>query len=112
VAIGLRTAHLLTMAVFLGGTFAPVPPPGLAAWRLGAALSGAGLLVTEVTHGSHWAVQVRGLFTVAHVAVLGLLLVDGLGPAGGAAAVVLGAVGSHMPRKLRKWSVRHRQVVD
>ena len=28
------------------------------------------------------------------------------------AALTLGAVGSHLPRSLRKWSFRHNRVVD
>jgi uncharacterized membrane protein YjjB (DUF3815 family) len=112
VSIALRTAHLLAMAVFLGGLYADAPAPWLATWRLLTAATGAALLLTEVSHGRHWIVQGRGVATLAHVGVLGLLAVGGLDRAACTAALVIGAVGSHMPRSLRKWSFRQRRVVD
>lgn len=111
VAVALRTFHLLAMAVFVGAVFAGVPDPSRA-WRWLAFASGAALLVTEVTHGRDWLWQGRGVATVAHVAVLALLAVEGMERWAVAAAVVVGSVGSHMPRSLRKWSFRHGRVVE
>ena len=111
VAVGLRTAHLLAMAVFVGAVFAAGPEPART-WRWLAFATGAALLVTEVSHGRHWLWQGRGVATVAHVAVLALLAVEGMQRWAVAAALVVGSVGSHMPRSLRKWSFRHGRVID
>ncbi|HEU4386003.1 MAG TPA: hypothetical protein VFR85_21140 [Anaeromyxobacteraceae bacterium] len=112
VSVALRTAHLLAMAVFVGMIFAAGPDPVRTTWRWLAFATGGALLVTEVTHGRHWLWQGRGVATVAHVAVLALLAVQGMERWAVAAAVVVGSVGSHMPRTLRKWSFRHGRVVE
>ncbi len=112
VAVALRTAHLLCMAVFVGAVFAGGADPSLRTWRWLAFATGAALLVTEWSHGRHWLWQGRGVATVAHVAVLGLLGVAGMERWAVAAAVVVGSVGSHMPRTLRKWSFRHGRVME
>jgi hypothetical protein len=111
-SIAARTAHLLAMAVFLGGTWLRAGAPSLSTWRLLTVATGAVLLLTEVVHSRHWAYQGRGLAALLHVALLGLLALDGMGRTATAAALVVGAAGSHMPRSLRKWSVRHRRVIE
>ena len=111
-AIVLRTLHLLAMAGLVGGVFVAPGDPSIATWRLLTVVSGVALLVTEVSHGPHWAYQGRGIATIAHIAVLGLLGVEGMERTACIAALVVGALGSHMPRALRKWSFRHRRVVD
>lgn len=112
IAVALRTAHLLAMAVFAGAIFAAGPDAAARTWRWLAFATGAALLVTEVSHGRHWLWQGRGVATVAHVAVLALLGVSGMERWAVAAAVVVGSVGSHMPRTLRKWSFRHGRVIE
>jgi hypothetical protein len=110
--IVLRTAHLFTMAVLVGGLFLAAPEAAVRPWGTLAAVTGIGLLASEVSHGPRtWAYQVRGLAVVAHVAVLGLVAA-GSGRAGAALALVIGAAGSHAPKSLRKWSFRHGRVVD
>jgi len=111
-AIVLRTCHLLAMAGFVGGVLVAPGDPSIATWRLLTVVSGVALLVTEISHGPHWIYQGRGVATVAHIAVLGLLGVEGMERTACIAALVVGAIGSHMPRSLRKWSFRHRSVVD
>lgn len=112
ISIALRTAHLFAMAVFVGGLFAAAPDPSVRAWRLLTIATGAALLLSEATHGRHWIYQGRGVATLAHVGVLALLAVGGMDRSASAAALVIGAIGSHMPGSLRKWSFRHRRVVD
>jgi hypothetical protein len=111
VALALRTTHLGGMAVVVGGLQLGVPAATLRSWIVLTAVSGAGLLVSEMSHSRHWAYQGRGLAATAHVAALALLAV-GWGSAATWLALVLGAVGSHLPKKLRKWSFRHRAVVE
>jgi hypothetical protein len=112
ISVVLRTAHLLAMAVFVGGVFAAMPDPAVRTWRLLAFATGAALLASEMTHGRHWLYQGRGVATLAHVGVLALLGVGGLDRFACGAALVVGSIGSHMPRSLRKWSFRHGRVMD
>jgi len=111
-AIVLRTAHVLTMAVFVGGLHLSAPEASVRIWRLLTVATGAALLVSEMLHSRHWVYQGRGVATILHVAVLALLAADGMGRAATTAALVVGSVGSHLPRSMRKWSLRHRRIVD
>jgi hypothetical protein len=113
VGIAFRTAHLFTMAVFVGGVFLAAPDAAVRPWRGLAVATGVALLASEVSHGARtWIWQVRGLAVLAHVAVLALLAVGGADRAAAALAVVVGAAGSHAPKTVRKWSLRHGRVVD
>jgi len=112
VDIVLRTAHLGAMAALFGGVLFGVPAASLGPWLTLTLASGAALLVSELSHSRHWAYQGRGLLALAHVGALALLSTGGLSRAGVAAALVIGAVGSHLPKSLRCWSLRHRRVVD
>jgi len=105
----LRTAHLAAMALAVGAAaWAPAAVPTWLGWSAG---TGAALLVLEASHGPHWAVQVRGLLVLSHVAVLGLLYA-GAAASALLAALCLGAIGSHLPKRLRKWSVLHRRTLE
>jgi hypothetical protein len=111
IALGLRTTHLGAMAIVVGGVHFAVPVASLRSWIALTAASGAGLLASELSHSRHWPYQGRGLAAIAHVAALSLVLV-GETRLATAVALVLGAVGSHLPKKIRKWSLRHRAVVE
>jgi hypothetical protein len=110
-AIAARTVHLLAMAGYLG-TLLQGRREGRGQWRLATTLSGAVLLATEASHSRHWPYQGRGLLTLAHVGVLLLgHLSDRAATPVAIAALVIGAVASHLPRWIRKWSLLHRRVV-
>ena len=96
VGIALRTAHLGTMAVLAGGAWYGVPAGELRGAAVATALSGLALLVSEASHSRHWIYQGRGLLVLAHVGVAGL--VSAWGPAALMGALVVGAVGSHLPK--------------
>lgn len=105
VAIAFRTGHLFTMAVLVGGVWLGVPAADLAPWRTMTIGTGLLLLATELSHdGRAWPFQVAGLAVIAHVAALALLVVNGR--VATALALGVGAVGSHAPKWLRKWSLR------
>jgi hypothetical protein len=108
----LRTLHLGAMAVVVGGVVLGVAGPALRPWQVATVATGLGLLLSEASHSRHWIYQGRGLFTLAHVGALLALGFAGQTRAGAAAALVLGALGSHLPRTVRKWSLRHGRVVD
>ena len=108
--IALRTAHLGAMAVLAGGAWYAVPEPELRGPLVATALSGLLLLVSEASHSRHWVYQGRGLLVLAHLGAFAL--VGAWGSSALMGALVIGAVGSHLPKGLRAWSLRHRAVVD
>jgi hypothetical protein len=111
IAIAARTAHLLAMAGYVG-TLMGARRQDRGRWRIATTLTGAALLATEASHSRHWPYQGRGLMTVAHIAILPLgHVADRAGRPVAIAALVIGAVASHLPRSIRKWSLRHRRVV-
>ena len=104
--IAARTAHLATVAVFFGGSLLQVDQARLTPWLGLALVSGAVLLVLELLHDRRWPHRGKGLLALAHAL---LALVVPLRP--GLAVVllwlilILGSVGSHMPRRWRHWSI-------
>lgn len=110
VAILSRTAHLGAMAVLVGGRVLAGGHPALRAWTVATVATGLALLATELTHSRNWPHQGRGLLFYAHVGALGLLAVSPT--AALATCLAVGAVASHLPRSVRKWSVWHRRIVD
>lgn len=100
-----RTAHLLAMAVFVGGVWLEVPAPALGGWRAATIGTGLLLLASEVSHEPRrWAWQASGLAVMLHAAALALLAANGRVATG--LALVLGAAGSHAPKRIRRWSLR------
>ena len=109
----LRTAHIGSMALVVGGHHFGAPEPSLRPWWLLTALTGLGLLLSEASHSPHWIYQGRGLLVLAHLALLALVpFSEELGRSALLGALVIGSLGSHLPRAVRKWSLRHRRVVD
>jgi hypothetical protein len=113
-AIGIlfRTSHLFAMAVFLGGVHLGAAAHSIRPWRLATVATGAALLLAEMSHGREWIHQVRGVAAVAHVGVLALLALGGMDRTTCTLALVIGAVGSHLPRSVRKFSLRYGRAVD
>jgi hypothetical protein len=109
----LRTAHVLVISVLFGGAVLKFPPAGLVHWQYLALASGGALILSELLHGRHWPYQGRGVMVFIHV---GLFSLVGLRPDLALpcllAALVVGMLGSHMPKRLRYWSFVHRQVKD
>jgi hypothetical protein len=109
--IPLRTAHVAAMALAVGGTFATAGP--VRPWLAVTAVTGFALLLSEASHSRHWVYQGRGLIALAHVAVLGAVSAwPGAARPVLVTALVVGSVGSHLPRSVRKWSLRHRRVME
>jgi hypothetical protein len=106
VNIALRTVHLGAMALLTGGVAFGVPAESLSTATVLTVASGAALLLSEMSHGKGWLGEGRGILALAHVGAAGALFAAGQGRAGAATALVVGAVGSHLPKSLRKWSLR------
>ena len=112
IAILTRTAHTGAMAVFIGGRILHAPAASLRPWRWLTTLTGVALLVSEATHSRNWIHQGRGMTTAAHVAVLAAgHLSPRLEMAGPVAALLIGAVASHLPKSVRTWSVLYRRAL-
>ncbi len=108
-----RTAHIAAMALLAGGQYFGAGSAALRPWALLTVATGVGLVVAEASHSRHWAYQARGVLVLLHVAAVGLIaFAPSSARAWLATALVLGSVGSHLPRGVRKWSLRHRRIVD
>lgn len=102
VRTALRALHLLTTGVLLGGHVFGQPRDQLIGWLWGSIISGALLLATDLHASFAVLCQVRGLLMAPKLVLVALvyffwearvpLLI---------AALVIGAVGSHMPGSLR-----------
>lgn len=110
--IALRTAHIASMAVLVGGMAFDIEPERL---RLSLWLTvgtGAALAAVEAGPRFLWFHQGSGVLTLAKVGLLCLVPF-----AGGyrlpllLAVIVVGSVGSHMPGRYRHYSVLYRRVV-
>jgi hypothetical protein len=110
--IALRTAHIGSMGVLLGGHAFDVAPERLKMSLWLTIGTGVGLAAIEAGARLLWFHQGRGLMTMAKLALicavplawdyrLPLLL----------AVIVVASVGSHMPGRYRHYSVVYRQVI-
>jgi len=110
--IALRTAHIATMGILLGGHAFDVPAPQLLSSLWLTIVTGAALGVSEAGWHLLWFHQVRGLMTMGKLVLvcavpffwqyrLMILL----------AVVVIASVGSHMPARFRYYSVIYREVI-
>lgn len=112
ISVAVRTAHLGAMAVVVGGLHFSAPGSSLRTWKVVTVATGVALLASEISHSRHWIYQGRGVLAIAHVAPLALLAVDGIERVALAGALIIGALGSHLPRSVRKFSLRHGRVVE
>jgi hypothetical protein len=111
--IAVRTAHLGAMALLAGGHHFGAASSSLRPWVVLTVVTGVLLLGSEASHSRHWVVQVRGVLALVHIGAFALVAVAPRNARVAlAAALVVGSVGSHLPRVVRKWSLRHRGVVD
>jgi len=107
-----RTAHVGVSSVLFGGLVCGIPYSQLICWHYLTIATGCTLIASEVYHSYHWPYQGRGIMAFVHLGLLGLIRmrIDLAVPLM-TAILVLGMVGSHMPRKLRNWSFIHRRVM-
>lgn len=113
--VALRTAHLATMGILLGGHAFHAAPEDLrpALWWC----IGTGIALAAVEAGPHllWFHQGRGLMTLAKLLLLCTVPLlwehHYLRLAVMLAVVTLASVGSHMPARFRYYSVIYREVI-
>lgn len=108
----LRTAHLIAFGILYGGHVYGLPAQSLLPALVGTVVSGAVFMGLEIYRTPLWLVQIRGLATVAKIA-----LVVAVGVLWSARvwlltlAVVIGSVASHMPGRYRYYSVLHGRAI-
>lgn len=112
ISIALRTLHLLTSGLLLGGHAFDAQPERLGVLLYLTVGSGAGLILLELYRSCDWAYQGMGALVILKVALTALagfwweqrvvLL---------CLVVILGSVGSHMPSRYRHYSLPHGRVL-
>jgi hypothetical protein len=111
--ISLRTLHLLAVAGVGGGIlFALEKDLWINYWWL-ALIAGVLMMVMDIAANSVWIVQVRGVVIIFKLILLALL---GRYPGWDsfllAVIIIISAVISHAPGKLRYYSLYHRRVIN
>jgi hypothetical protein len=109
----LRAAHLVAVAGFFGGCVFGVERPRIdnAAFAVGA--TGLVFLAYEVRRAPVWLFQLRGVLTCVKIAVfLGLPWFWDQRVVLLTALIVIGTFVSHMPGKVRYYSLFHRRVIQ
>jgi hypothetical protein len=114
--IELRTAHIGTMGVLLGGMFFDIDRSRLGSSFLACVVTGMLLGALEAGPRLTWFHQGRGLATIGKLLLfLVVPLVWSSWPTRTAlmlAIVVIGSVGSHMPARFRYYSVLYREIIN
>lgn len=109
----LRTGHIGTTGVLLGGAVFSIPFARLLSWHQMAIATGSALALLGICQCRHWLYQVRGVMAITHVGLLGLVrLYPEYQLQILATVLALGVLGSHMPGAIRHWSLVHRCRID
>jgi hypothetical protein len=113
ISIALRSAHLMTSGLLLGGHAFDVAPHRLLLFLYLTVASGLGLIALELYASCRWIYLGKGVMVCLKLALLiaaglwweqrvvFLLLV-----------VLLGSIGSHLPARYRYYSVIHGRVIS
>jgi hypothetical protein len=110
--ITLRTLHIAAMAILVGGVAFDVAPQRLSVGIWLTVATGLALAVVEAGPGLTWLHEVRGVLTLAKVALLCATPLAGEHRLPLLLAVVgIGSVASHMPRRFRHYSLLYRRVI-
>ncbi len=111
--IALRTAHLMTFGILVGGHVFGIAPHRLILYLYLTIASGAGLIAMELYRSCRWLYLGKGILVLLK---LGCLVAAGIWWEQRVAflllVVVLGSVGSHMPSRFRHYSLLHGRVID
>lgn len=114
VRIGLRTAHLIAMALLVGsvaGGKAPLEAP-YPFWATVA--TGVAFVALELFNTGVWLIQVKGLAVMVKALLLAAAAVAPDSALGWLiASIVIGGISSHMPGRFRYYSLWHgRQIKE
>ncbi len=111
--IVLRTAHLGVAGILVGGHVFGMESSRLLPWIYWTVITGLVLMMIEAYPSWRYWSEGRGALVVVKVLLLcsTLWLWNARVPIL-LAVVVIGSVGSHMPRRFRHYSLIHRRVLD
>ena len=110
--IALRTAHLMATSVLVGGHAFGAPPHALLPWLYAAVATGAGMIFFEAYPSLGFLFQGWGLMLLAKLALLCWIPFAGKACFPILLAVVaIASIASHMPGRLRHYSVLYRRVI-
>ena len=110
--IAFRTAHIAAMGVLLGGHAFDVPKSDLMPSLIITVITGVLLTFSEAGPHLLWFHQIRGLMTLAKLVLLcAVPLCWGCRLPIMLAVVVIASVGSHMPARMRYYSVLRGEVI-
>jgi hypothetical protein len=99
-----RSLHLLSTGVLVGGHVWGASAEALRPWLVGAVLTGAGLMGTDVVQNLGYLREVRGATQLVKIALVALVaLLWDLRVFILFAVVILSGVVSHMPGRYRYW---------
>ncbi len=105
--IALRTAHIGVSGVLFGGHVFGITPRPLLPWLYWTVATGALLAVLEAYPSWHWIIEGRGVLVIAKVLLTcSVVWFWDQRAAILAAVIVIGCIGSHMPRRLRYYSLK------
>lgn len=108
-----RTAHVGMISVVSGGLVFGVPRDRLVIWGYFVIITGCLLIVSEMYHRRHWLYQVRGIFVIIHAGLFGIsFFYPNLALLFLPLAIIIGMVGSHMPKRIRYYSLLHKRFLD
>jgi hypothetical protein len=113
ITIALRTAHLMTSGILLGGHFFDMPADRLIQFLYLTIASGVGLILLELYASCRWIYLGKGAMVLLKV---GLLIAAGVWWDQRVVFLLLvvlaGSVGSHMPARFRYYSLIHGRVIS
>ncbi|NLT67320.1 MAG: hypothetical protein GXX84_12025 [Acidobacteria bacterium] len=111
--IGVRTAHIIATCILVGGHYFAVAPDLLLPWLYATVASGAILILIEAYPGWRWHREARGCMVLTKIGVMCLVIwlweyrVIWL-----LTVIVIGSIGSHMPRQYRYFQVIPWRRID
>jgi hypothetical protein len=111
--IAIRTAHIVVAGALFGGHVFDVEPQRLHLLLYATIVTGALLLALEAYPHVRWCYELRGLCVL--LKMLWLCLIPWLWSYRVpilVAVLIIASVGSHMPRRIRHYSILHQRVLD
>lgn len=104
--IAMRTAHIATTGVLFGGLILAVDFVRMGSWHWLAVATGLALLTLEWLHDRRWPHRGKGLLVLLHMGLCILIhFIAALTVPLLWLILIIGCIGSHMPRRYRHWSM-------
>ncbi len=110
--VGIRSLHLLGVAMFSGGLYFDINQTALLPWYMMTAVSGVALTALDTYGNGKWLIQNRGASVLFKIAVLGILThTHMLNKWVIILLIILSGVTSHAPARFRYYSLYHGKEI-